>query len=509
MLTLACAILLIHFETASQQLQRYTQFSVPLNSGTINGVEWGPPDRTADHATVAITRDKRIACAFHTSRPDIAASMRQVEVALFNPTGYDTWTYWGSVLVGDAHYDPLNLFPVAVKCERPDIIAAGDSFYVVWTRRYDFISQHPAALECAWIRWEKGTYKVYNNRVSSLSGFGFILDQDSTTSSFRVQDCAGVPDAVVLDDGDPLAIPPRLPTVAVAYPHQRTFVSGGPPIRDFDLRLVACTLDTSNPTLPVASTTFQVINQNSTPIRFDGPDSESAGLILPELARGSSSSKFVMAYDEQFLTATGSIDGRIRLHLFENQGGIWSSVQSHTFGTANSPLRRRRPTIASFPEAPSAAGRDVVSIAFNKEGAGQGNADVVYEEWILDPNAGVFKAIWPAGSQFPNDPAGVATYDFRPVPIHGRDSTFRRCAVARFLNPPGQGQPPPPISPRKLLEYFVATNLSFQVTTGDLGRPAAAYLYDGTHPTAPDYVALSWEQGTVGQTDVRIQLLIR
>jgi hypothetical protein len=459
---------------------------------------------------VAISSDKRIASAYHTSRPDVSASMKQVEVALFNPAGADTWSYWGSLLVGDIHYDPLNYSLQSVKCERPDIIAVGDSFFVVWTRRYDMITQHPAVLECAWIRWENGTYKVYNNRIPAESGFGFTLDQDSVSSEFRIEDCAGVPDAVVLDDGDLSASPPRLPAVAVAYPRQRTFVaSGGPPIRDFDLRLVTCSLEISNPTVPVASTALQVINHNATPIRFDGPDSDSAGMILPELARGSSSAKFILAYEEQFQLGSGAVDGRIRMHLYENQGGVWSSAGSHTFGTANNPLHRRRPTIASFPEAPSAFGRDVVSIAFNKQGPGLNNADVVYEEWIFDPNDGVFRAPWPAGSQFPNDPGGLVIYDFKPVPIHGREMSFRRCVVSRFLNPPNQGQPPPPISPRNLLEYITYPNQSYTLETGALGRPAAAYLYDGSHPTAPDYVAITWEQGTVGQPDVRIQLLVR
>jgi hypothetical protein len=230
------------------------------------------------------------------------------------------------------------------------------------------------------------------------------------------------------------------------------------------------------------------------------------------VAEGSTKDRFILAYEEQLETApgSGSYFGRIVLHRMDLVGGVWSSQQSHTFGSATGTLfSRRRPMIDAYRPASLAAGKELVSVAFNKIVPAVGNADVVYEEWAMDPANGVYKVLWPAGIGWDNDPGGIVQYDFRPAPIHGLASSFRRLLCARFLNPPPLGVPPPPLSPRSLLEYRTASDDFFLLDDdGDIGRPATDYLHDPTSPQ-PDYVVATWEQATIGTADARIRILVR
>lgn len=278
--------------------------------------------------------------------------------------------------------------------------------------------------------------------------------------------------------------------------------------RDFQMRFATTTFDTANPGVPFTSTSqIELIAT----VRFDGSDNDAAGLILPEVAEGSTKDRFILAYEEQLETATssGSYFGRIMLHRMDLIGGVWSSQQFHSFGTAGTPLSRRRPMIDAYRAASLAAGKELVSVAFNRINPAIGNCDVVYEEWALDPTNGVYKVLWPSGTGWDNDPGGVIQYDFRPAPVHGLAWNYRRLLCARFLNPPPPPfQPPPPMSPRDMLEYRMATDDYFLLETGDLGRPAADYQHDATSPE-PDYVVVTWEQATAGQADTRIQIMVR
>jgi len=189
----------------------------------------GLADRDADHATVAMNADLDIAVAFHTSRPDIMGNgnMKQVEVAYYEHQTGDTWTYVDTVLVGSIDYHPIPFLPQQiVKCERPDIIAVGNRFFVTWTRRYDKTfagqSHEPAVLECAWI--EKGVGPSISvigySALSPGRGFQLAAHVPGGTPSqrFEIRDCAGVPDAVVLNDS---SLPAGRIKVGVVYPHKR------------------------------------------------------------------------------------------------------------------------------------------------------------------------------------------------------------------------------------------------------------------------------------------------
>ena len=119
----------------------------------------GLPGRTSDHATVAMNSNRDIVVAFHSDRNDIALEMKQVEVAFYEFMNNDTWEHRETKIVGCVGYSPITAIQQTnVKCERPDIVAVDDLFFVVWTRRYvedpaDPIESEnePAVLECAWI----------------------------------------------------------------------------------------------------------------------------------------------------------------------------------------------------------------------------------------------------------------------------------------------------------------------------------------------------------------------
>ncbi len=344
-------------------VSRGFQFEIPLTVDNLTGVgSWGNATRVADHAVVAMNNDKDILVAYDTNRPDLGQNTSQIEVAMFHWTGTDTWDYKGNLLLGDAHVDTLRRGVSFVRCERPDVVAASNSFLVHWTRRYTTLTNHPTSQECAWVQWDQAsqTFKAYTNQPPA-SGQGFVFDFDGLNGiNLWVKECAGVPDAVLLDDSTALL------TVGIVYLHQKHFSGGTPLTRDFQMRFATTTFDSANPGLPFTATApVELI----TTLRFDGPDNDAAGLILPEVAEGSTKDRFILAYEEQIETApgSGSYFGRIVLHRMDWVGGVWSSQQSHTFGSATgTPLSRRRPMIDAYRASSLAAGKELVSIAFNR-----------------------------------------------------------------------------------------------------------------------------------------------
>lgn len=233
-------------------------------------------------------------------------------------------------------------------------------------------------------------------------------------------------------------------------------------------------------------------------IDFYGPTApqgqDAAGFILPDCARAlpdpiTGVFRFWLAYEEQFQPISGTIpDGRIRLCMVEQDatGSGWGALAVHTFGSSSSPHYRRRPNLSSFPE--DANGLDLVSIAFGKSTT-TNNDDVVHQEWVYDPDAGL--------SQVEAQPANVFenTSDdhTRPIPLHGRSSPLvRRLYVVSKE------------SPDELLEYDVdSDDLSVKSSTSEsLGRPAVAYWTELS--SVPDEIVLTWEEQASGVTYTRI-----
>ena len=470
-LLLATIYLLPSSGMAQGTIQRGAEFQINLIGGPAN--PWGAKARDADHATVAMNDSGDVVIAYHTTRDDFSPSLKQVEVAYFGFTAgatpaQDTWTLIDQVLLGSVGHSPLSgqYLQLNVKCERPDVVAVGDKFFVVWTRRYDRAYnptsqalppqwQEPAVLEGAWLERSGTSVNVYG---PLSSGLGFRLDQN-----YFIRECAGVPDAVVLKQpagGNP--------TVGIVYPRQVDFSHDpGPPVseddtRIFELALVTCSIDGSN---QVTSQPPMVLPAQ---VPYDGDSGGAAGLVLPDLAPSSEENAFWVTFEGQQVVGTDVL-GAIRLEYWVLNGStVPEFSKSFKTTTAVGSAFRRRPMISSLPgDTPS----EMVSIAFLKVAPSPASdKDVVYEQWQYE-NGSFFRAPIPLGHAFQNS----SSDEGKAVPLHGPTPSYlRRC----YFNRSG------------ILYYDMNSNQETTVSPSiTASRPAVSF----NQPNGTESVALVWE----------------
>lgn len=502
MLHLALTLTLLATPSVAQSFAKGNNVEVLLASDSLNDF-WGLSDRGADHATTAINNLGDVLVVFHSERTGYLGTtygLKQVEAALFTyDSAADLWSFKERYLLGSVIHDPLGAPDQDfVKCERPDVIAVDDSFFVVWTRRYDRSfpgqAQEPAVLECAWLTPSGTSYTVHND--NKPDGEGFQLD-----AGYFVRECAGVPDAVLLDPGSsnsPVSI-------GIAYARQTNFgddLEGNDATRVCHLRFITCEIDQSN-NLSTPAPPIDLVSN----IQFNGdtappPGDSSAGLIVPDLARANGDFRFWLAFEEQLSqTNPNPPDGRIRLHLYEQTSpGTVTLVTSHSFGVSSTLFGRRRPNLASNPV--DLPGADVVSIAFAKIGSGtNSDPDAVYEQWVHDPNLGLYKLA--GGVGYPNDAAGNVPEleEIRPLPVHGVDAPmFRRCYVDRKF--------PSGTTPLWRITRFDSNVLTdLDDSNLGLGRPAA-WFWRNEFQQRND-VALTYEKMVVGPSSNYLRIFLR
>lgn len=447
--------------------------------------------------------------------------IKQVEIAYYDydessPT--DSWIHLETRVIGCIEFNPLSLPQTIVNCERPDVIAVDDKFFVVWTRRYSDFSGYsgqqnePAVLECAWIEKESGTppvVKVYgNDNVVPILGQGYILDAHLPAQGnvFHVRECAGVPDAVPLTESDPNHF-----EVAVVYPH---FVeinsSSGFTQRKFDLRVVTCNFK-NDTKVRGKDDSFAPLWQS---LEFNGPKApnnvDSPGLILPDLAPSPEENSFWVVHERQKMKAefggmTSVPDGRIKLEYYKLSGtNKWEQEAAKTFKGSSISRDwswRRRPTVSSYIDDNS----DVVAaIAFgvvdSNSGATDTSGNVVYEHWqaiggsLVSPPEinGQPSEIY---EPFPLDSS--IWYD-RPYPLNGRSSNplTRRCYVTGVDHQNGGPVNLAYFDPMVPLGLFHLVDSDAGPNFSSLRRPGAAYLHDPS-ATIPDYFAVTWEKRDV------------
>lgn len=489
-LTTVCDSVFLLLLLAQGVVTRDVSFSVPLKSGVDqDGVDWGEIGRKADHATVAISAAKDVCVAYHTDRadeapPGFASGLKQVEVALFRYEGGqpETWTHVATELLGSVYLDP-DLQQARIKCERPDVIAAGDGFFVTWTRHDDrsFDELEPAIIEGAWILRAGAGFTVL---AGSTPGLGIELDRHTALSSLHVRECSGVADAVYLGDLNG----PGTRTAAVVYPHQTSFHHLTPFVRRFDLRVAACTLDAN------AQISRQAPQTLVTGAEFDGPNDPvtSPGLILPDLAPGAHPGRFWLSYEEQLGVAGSLLEGRVQLQFWERDAqGLWAILPGgqRTFGSAASNMSRRRSNLASDPQHPG--GLEIVSIAFNRAVI-QADADVAYEQWQYGPGV-MARVPWTLRDNFVNS----ALNDVMPVPVLG-PGFLRRC----YVNRKGALD--------EILEHVNGRAVPLPIASSalSLGRPAAAYLHDPSS-SLPHYTPITWEETPTPGAELEVRLRVR
>lgn len=386
-----------------------------LEIDLLGGGIWGPVDRDADHATVAINDVGDIVVAFHSSRGNI----KQSELAYFQfiPGSLgvpDSWELIQQFLVGNIDYSPIGgLTQANVTCERPDVIAVEDKFFVVWTRRYNELhnpptqEKGPAVLECAWLERTGGSVAIYG----ATPGFGgFHLDVD-----FDIRECTGVADAVLLKQpsGGP-------PTVGIAYPRQTDFgFAPGDNTRLFEMAFVTCSLNGTTVT-----STPPIVLRNNVPLDGPvGPGGSAGGLVLPDLAPSGEDNAFWIAYEGQSLSGQNAL-GRIRLEYWKQSSAtLWLQQVNKTFNSVipMSTIVRRRPMVSALPGTGSG---EEVSIAFNRAAVppGSSDLDIVYGQWRYF-NGGIQKIDPPGGHVFVNN---AGNSDHKPVPLHGPSVPYLR-----------------------------------------------------------------------------------
>lgn len=521
---------------------------IPLaedGTGLPEGV--GSIQRDADHGSVAMNCNRDILIAFHSTRKNdfdqnktYYGELKQVEVAYFKyktkANGDEYWEHLDSQVVGSIDHSPITSLQVdLVRCERPDVVAVDDKFFVVWTRLYgtqtpNTSGRQPAALECAWIEESSVPGEKINviGDPTGIKGQGAIIDAHVPGTNeglfLEVKDCSGVVDAV------PIHAPsnPNSPfTVAVAYPHQTAFSSANEDTRKFNLRVATCGLDTSG-TSPIVTvdSSFLDLKQN---IPFDGEPApngmDSPGLILPDLAPSSEETAFWAAFEQQTKKTVTPIsgiptevaEGRIKLQYFKLQStGEWEAEATKTFKTPSSSEDyqwRRRPMISSYTADTS---EHVVSIAFgttkSHPDASDQSANVVLDHWEYEAGSlskpPTFDIPYPIFLEWPND---SDEWDNSPVPLMGRNNPFvRRCYAARV-----EFTGFPVSTSRDLVEWNPYAPGTLDTLDQDtnlfegIRRPAAAYHYESS-ATSPDYFAVIWEKEVPNWNDIRrVYLMVK
>ncbi len=329
--------------SASQLVVRdFETVGVPVAVGS-GGFTYGTghPNRDCDHATVAMNRNRDVVVAYQAFRYDAAGdlppkgpttymgAMKQVEVAYFEfqptPQGEDAWVHLETRVLGSVEQSPIaGLNQSLVRCERPDVIAVDDKFFVVWARRYHHSNKfpnqqtEPGVLECAWIDKQQNPNSevvVYAD-PGGAKGLGYILDMHDLAGSrsYEILDCGGVADAVALVDHDPDKL-----EVAIVYAHQTLFGVDLNSKREFTLRVATCQFDLNS---------NQISHDTSYPplwteVPFHGrpsPSTVSPGLTLPDLAQSSEKRAFWMAHEQQKMKQVSPTakapNGRIQLEYY-------------------------------------------------------------------------------------------------------------------------------------------------------------------------------------------------
>ncbi len=412
------------------------------------------PSYKADHATVAINNSNDVLIAYHSNAgPN---GVKQVEIAHYKlNTTPGALVHTESLIVGDASFDPLGNGGT-IKCERPDMIAVGDMFFVVWTRINDEVKEQ-AVLECAWVKYDATNgLQVFND--TAAAGLGYALDSHSSSSSFHVKECAGVPDAfVVADTGNELR-------AGVVYPHQ-TKMSYPPNLdyaRRFDIRIAFSAFNKTTDTL-MSSVMSNVVSD----VHFDGEDGDAAGLILPDAVRGNATDEFWLTYESQIESSTVK-QGKVRLAYVKKNivGNAWAPQATYVFG-ANTAKVLRRPMLSNHVDASLG-----VSLAFSSQPnyTSQATADVHYSNWTFNNSSLAQQTMT---HQFNNSSAD----EKRPLPFHV--SGYRRCYFNRD---------------DKII-YYNQYDDQETIISGAQAIDASRPAVDIYRAPAKDYIATTWEQG--------------
>ncbi|TAH36798.1 MAG: hypothetical protein EYC70_07345 [Planctomycetota bacterium] len=351
----------------------------------------------ADHAAVAINSDGDLLAVFSSERFDLSPRAFQVEAFYLSHLGSGAWSAPDAAvnrcLLGSAKSQAFGLAYEA--CRKPDVVAVGRDFYVVWPRSSEDRLLH--RLEMARVAPDGlGGFRV----DAPGPGVGYVVD-----AQIDGQVAGIMPDLV--------EVPGQAASVAVVYVDDELQAE---PLREFDLRFLRADFGS----LPPAVDGPHVLVDSATLDDTALTTAPFGGKVLPDVVRDDSGN-LVLAYESYVrsghLGAPADI-GRVWLTWFADSGsGVPVPLQSHEFRGQRRSDPVRRPKLATS----RMDATNSVSIAMMHLPDQQQETDTGYYEATWDGTT-----ITSVDLLYPNS---GALPDSMPTPVHG--ATLRACLGTR------------------------------------------------------------------------------
>lgn len=420
----------------------------------------------ADHATLAIGPTGDILVAFSSTRTDLAPGALQVECCYMQYLGNSTWaqpeTGVSHLVLGAADAEVFG--PGFESNRKPDVLAAGDDFFVVWPRA----------------NADRSLQRVEGVRISPDGQGGLIVDWAAPGIGFPLDPqvdgaSAGIMPDLVEIPGYPLGF-------GVVYVDDE---DQAPPHREYDLRYVRADFSVLPPLIDGPYVLEDGITYDD-PVNAGEPN---GGKILPDAVRDDSG-HLVVAYESYLRTghqgATAN-EGRVFTAWYADPGGSQPLriVNSEFHGNNLSSLVRRPNLATSRLDASNS-----ISLSYLHMADGSALADVGYHDLNFDGIA--------VGTSNLNYPNLGGTSDSMPVPAHG--ATIRFCFADRgaFSSP-------------KLMTFLKSVNgrLMQVSTVAKPWRPAVEVLEPAPGDSGSfSFVPLTYEAPRNGNGPLRVYLQI-
>lgn len=356
-----------------------------------------------DHATVAINRRGDVLVAYNTSKDLGGVATKQVEAVFVPRVAPGQWqipSLQQVQLLGDP---ALALLGTTDRCDKPDVVAVGNDFLVVWPRTQVGHPDLPARLELAVFRAGPvgaGTFEV------PQPGEGWLVDP-----SFLPGGAGAMPDLAWM------SVDPQHPGVvregaAVVVYARRESKSGN--LENYDLVATAIDAAGSPPQFNGPAPLAQHIPVDTT----SGYPGAGGGRVLPDVVQDDQGG-LVVAYESFALAARGTPtdEGRIHVRRYEAlPAGGFTETDALELQAGAPDQRHRRPNLMASRFDAS----DTVGLAWPQM-APDGTSTRAHH--------GVIELLAGGGMQFVDSqlPDHPVFEEGRPVPVHG--DNLRACVM--------------------------------------------------------------------------------
>ncbi len=356
-----------------------------------------------DHATVAMNRRGDVLVAFNTATMVAGVPTKQVEAVFVPRTGAGRWRIPAASQVRLLGDPALDLLGTTDRCDKPDVVAVGEDFLVVWPRTQVNHPELPARLELAVVRVGAGGVITVD---APQPGEGWLADP-----SFLAGEAGAMPD-LAWTAVDPAQPGVARPGAAVVVYARREYKNGN--VENFDLVATAIDAAGSPPTFNSPALLAQHIPVDTT----NGYPGIGGGRVLPDVVQDDAGG-LVVAYESFALAMRGTAtdEGRIHVRRFEAlPGGGFTETGALELQAGAADQRHRRPNLMSS----WFDGSDTVGIAWPQM-APDGSSSRAHH--------GVIELLPGGGMQFTDSqvPDHPSFEEGRPVPLHG--ANLRACVM--------------------------------------------------------------------------------